>query len=251
MIALNNISKSFGQLKVLKDISVTFYPGKTTAIIGPSGSGKSTLLRCINLLEKPEAGTLAIGDIKVDFSKAVKGHDLLAVRRSSGMVFQGFHLFPHLTIQKNIIEGPVHVLGQSKQEAAEYADALLKKVGLSDKADHYPEQLSGGQQQRAAIARALAMKPQFLLFDEPTSALDPELEAEVLKVLRSLAREGNSMLIVTHNLNFAREVADEIIFLEQGQFLYRGSAKDAFNGGGCERLKEFISAMFPPFVYEI
>lgn len=251
MVVLEHISKSFKTLEVLNDISATFEDGKTTVIIGPSGSGKSTLLRCINLLEIPEAGSLSIGGQSVSFSYPLRNQQILAVRRASGMVFQGFHLFPHLTILGNIIEGPVIVLKQSKEEAIQNARRLLNKVGLTDKENCYPDQLSGGQQQRAAIARAMAMNPKFLLFDEPTSALDPELESEVLKVLRELSDEGNSMLIVTHNLSFAREVADEILFLENGNILFRGTPDEVFHQCDNARVKGFISAMLPPFVYQI
>ena len=247
MVILEHISKSFDSVPVLKDISISFQAGKTIALIGPSGSGKSTLLRCINLLEIPESGKLSINGQEICFDAAIKNKEILDMRRASGMVFQGFHLFPHRTVIENIIEAPVHVLKQPPEQAKQTARALLEKVGLADKADAYPDQLSGGQQQRTAIARALAMNPEFLLLDEPTSALDPELEAEVLKVLSAMSREGTSMLIVTHNLNFAQEVADEIVFLDQGGIQYRGTPRELFHECELPRVRDFISGMLPSF----
>ena len=237
------MSKFFGNNEVLKNINLTFNEGETTVILGPSGSGKSTLLRCINLLERPEKGILTVGNEKVELNKPITQKTLLSIRQNTAMVFQSFNLFPHMKVQENIMEGPITVLKQSKVAAKELANQLLNKVGLSYKADQYPSQLSGGQQQRVAIARALAMEPQFLLFDEPTSALDPELEGEVLKVLKDLAEEGKSMIIVTHNLNFAREVADRILFLEQGEIVYDGETETFFTANDNERIRQFIQSM--------
>lgn len=212
-------------------------------ILGPSGSGKSTLLRCINLLERPEKGVLTVGAQMVDLSKPIAKKDVLAVRQNTAMVFQSFNLFPHMKVLENVMEGPVTVLKEKKEVAEKKANQLLSKVGLDHKVDQYPSQLSGGQQQRVAIARALAMEPQFLLFDEPTSALDPELEGEVLKVLKDLALEGKSMIIVTHNLNFAREVANRILFLEHGEIVYDGETEAFFEANENERIRQFIQSM--------
>lgn len=227
----------------MKNINITFREGETTVILGPSGSGKSTLLRCINLLERPEKGVLTVGTQQVDLSKPVAKKDILAVRQNTAMVFQSFNLFPHMKVLENVIEGPVTVLKEKKEVALQKANQLLSKVGLDHKVDQYPSQLSGGQQQRVAIARALAMEPQFLLFDEPTSALDPELEGEVLKVLKDLALEGKSMIIVTHNLNFAREVANRILFLEHGKIVYDSETEMFFEANDNERIRQFIQSM--------
>ena len=228
MIEIKNIQKSYGDFHALKDISLTFKTGETTVIVGPSGSGKSTLLRTLNLLEVPESGILKNGNLEVDFSSKISKETMMAIRKETAMVFQSFNLFPHLSVLENVIEGPITVLKLSKTEATARAKNLLTKVGLADKLDHYPDQLSGGQQQRVAIARALAMEPEFVLFDEPTSALDPELEAEVLRVLKELASEKLSMIIVTHNLDFAREAADRMLFLEDGKVGFDGPTKDFF-----------------------
>lgn len=227
----------------MKQISLTFHEGQTTVILGPSGSGKSTLLRCINLLERPETGTLHVGGVVVDFSKPIAQKNVIAIRKNTAMVFQSFNLFPHMKVLENVMEGPVTVLKQAKEQVREKSNQLLEKVGLAHKTTQYPAQLSGGQQQRVAIARALAMEPQFLLFDEPTSALDPELEGEVLKVLKNLAEEGKSMIIVTHNLNFAREVADRILFLEDGEIGYDGETTAFFQQTANERIQKFIKSM--------
>ena len=227
----------------MKNINLTFNEGETTVVLGPSGSGKSTLLRCINLLERPEKGILVVGNEKVELNKPITRKNLLSIRQNTAMVFQSFNLFPHMKVQENIMEGPITVLKQNKVTAKDKANQLLSKVGLSHKADQYPSQLSGGQQQRVAIARALAMEPQFLLFDEPTSALDPELEGEVLKVLKDLAEEGKSMIIVTHNLSFAREVADRILFLEHGEIVYDGETETFFTANENERIRQFIQSM--------
>lgn len=227
----------------MKNINLTFNEGETTVILGPSGSGKSTLLRCINLLERPEKGVLTVGNHTVELNKPISQKNLLSIRQNTAMVFQSFNLFPHMKVLENVMEGPITVLRQDKGAARQKAQQLLEKVGLSHKTDQYPSQLSGGQQQRVAIARALAMEPQFLLFDEPTSALDPELEGEVLKVLKDLAEEGKSMIIVTHNLNFAREVADRILFLENGEIGYDGVTENFFTANSNERIQQFIKSM--------
>ena len=243
MIEIKNIQKSYGDFHALKDISLTFRTGETTVIVGPSGSGKSTLLRTLNLLEVPESGILKNGDLEVDFSSKILKETMMAIRKETAMVFQSFNLFPHLSVLENVIEGPITVLKLSKTEATARAKNLLTKVGLADKLDHYPDQLSGGQQQRVAIARALAMEPDFVLFDEPTSALDPELEAEVLRVLKELASEKLSMIIVTHNLDFAREAADRMLFLEDGKVGFDGPAKDFFESTTEPRIARFINSI--------
>ncbi|WP_321379209.1 amino acid ABC transporter ATP-binding protein [Trichococcus shcherbakoviae] len=243
MIEIKNIQKSYGDFHALKDISLTFKTGETTVIVGPSGSGKSTLLRTLNLLEVPESGILKNGNLEVDFSSKISKETMMAIRKETAMVFQSFNLFPHLSVLENVIEGPLTVLKLSKTEATARAKNLLTKVGLADKLDHYPDQLSGGQQQRVAIARALAMEPDFVLFDEPTSALDPELEAEVLRVLKELASEKLSMIIVTHNLDFAREAADRMLFLEDGKVGFDGPTKDFFESTTEPRIARFINSI--------
>ncbi len=245
MLKLTNINKYFGELQVLKNINLEFEDGKTTVILGPSGSGKSTMLRCINVLEVPESGELQVGKIKLTFGANIHKKHLIQIRKNTAMVFQNFNLFPHMKAIDNVIEGPLTVLKKDKKTAMELGQSLLNKVGLSDKANSYPDQLSGGQQQRVAIARALAMEPEFLLFDEPTSALDPELESEVLRVLKGLSQEKRSMIIVTHNLDFAREVADRILFLEDGKIEYDGNVDDFFIKSNNERINRFISSMKP------
>lgn len=236
------MQKSFNGAKALQHINLQFNEGETTVILGPSGSGKSTLLRCINLLELPEAGKLSVGATTVDFTQPISKRDKLALRKNTAMVFQSFNLFPHMTALQNVMEGPVTVLAQSKTTAETTARQLLDKVGMAHKADAFPSKLSGGQQQRVAIARALAMTPHFLLFDEPTSALDPELEGEVLKVLQNLALEKKSLILVTHNLHFARKVADRILFLEQGEIVFDGATEDFFTAPN-ERIQRFITSM--------
>ncbi|MFJ8262784.1 amino acid ABC transporter ATP-binding protein [Rummeliibacillus sp. NPDC094406] len=243
MVQFKDITKRFGDHIALKNISIQFHEGETTVILGPSGSGKSTLLRCINLLELPNRGFLSIPPTIISFDQPISKIDKMNIRKNTAMVFQSFNLFPHRTVIENVIEGPVTVLKQDKQQSLEDAKELLAKVGMSQRENHYPSQLSGGQQQRVAIARALAMNPKFLLFDEPTSALDPELEGEVLKVLQKLAEEGKSMIIVTHNLNFARKVADRILFLENGELLFDGSTDQFFNNTSNERIQTFIQSM--------
>lgn len=242
MLHLENVNKTFGGNLALKDITTTFENNQTTVLVGPSGSGKSTMLRSLNLLEMPESGKYYFDDLELDFKKGISKKEILEVRRETEMVFQNYNLFPHLTVLKNIIEGPVHVLKEDKESATKRAYELLEKVGLADKADAYPQQLSGGQAQRVAIARSLAMNPRYILLDEPTSALDPELELEVLKVLLQLAKEKQSLIIVTHNLAFAQKVADKILFVEDGQILFQGPKDDFFNSDN-QRIKNFLSAM--------
>ena len=241
-INFKNISKSYGDHLVLDNINTSFKEGQTTVIVGSSGCGKSTLLRCINLLEIPQSGTLEVDDRSVNFKEKLSSKELLEIRKKTGMVFQSFNLFPHLTALQNVTEAPIYVQKKDKNEATKEAKELLAKVGLSHKEDTYPNRLSGGQAQRVAIARALAVNPYFLLLDEPTSALDPELEAEVLKVILSLAKEKKSMIIVTHNMNFARKIADRILFLDKGVIAFDGLVDEFFNSQN-EMIKSFISAM--------
>jgi cystine transport system ATP-binding protein len=243
MINIQNLHKSFCDNEILKGIDLRIAKGETTIIIGPSGSGKTTLLRCINLLEIPNSGTITIGNSELTFgeNKSPTEKEILTLRKNTGMVFQGFHLFPHMTVVENIMEGLVTVLKQSKKVAHDKAIFLLDKVGLTKKCDSYPHELSGGQQQRVAIARAMAIEPLVLLFDEPTSALDPELEAEVLKVMKELSLEGMTMVVVTHNMSFAREVADNIIFVDNGIIAYKGTPKELFSNTASVRLKQFLN----------
>lgn len=241
MFIIKNLNKSFGEHKILKNINLTIRPNHTTVIIGPSGSGKTTLLRCINLLEIPSSGQLDLNGEVLDFNDAKKPKkDILKLRRKTGMVFQGFNLFPHKTALENIIEGPITVLKQSKDDAIIEAMKLLKKIGLEDKKDSYPHELSGGQQQRIAIARALSMKPDILLFDEPTSALDPELEIEVLSLIKELAKENYTIVIVTHKMSFAKEVGDNIVFIHEGEIIEQGTY-DALNESTNARIKNFLN----------
>lgn len=238
MISVKGLNKSFGELPVLRNISETIEKGEKVVIIGPSGSGKSTFLRCLNLLEKPTSGEIYFED--VDITKAsVK--EVNRLRQKMGMVFQHFHLFPHLTIRKNITLAPVKLKLMLQQEADELADELLKKVGLFEKADAYPNQLSGGQKQRIAIARSLAMKPDVMLFDEPTSALDPEMVGEVLELMKQLAEDGMTMVVVTHEMGFAREVASRVLFMDGGGIVESAPPKEFFSNPKNPRLKEFLS----------
>lgn len=240
MLEVKKLNKYFGDNHVLKDINLQFESHKTTVIIGSSGSGKSTLLRCINQLETPDSGEISWNGMTLDFSKKIPKSKSQAFTKLTGMVFQSFNLFPHRTALGNIIEAPMTVLKKSRKEAEEEAMELLRKVGLEDKRDSYPHQLSGGQQQRIAIARALAMKPEILLFDEPTSALDPELEADVLNLIRELAEEKYTILVVTHNMGFARDVSDEVIFVNHGTILAKGSYEE-LSSSDNERIKQFLS----------
>ena len=240
MLQIKHLNKYFGENHVLKDISLEIESHKTMAIIGSSGSGKSTLLRCINLLETPDSGTISLDGKALDFSKKLPKHQKAAFTKKTGMVFQSFNLFPHKTALENIMEGPVTVLKKSKAEACRDAIELLKRVGLEDKKDSYPHQLSGGQQQRIAIARALAMKPEILLFDEPTSALDPELGAGVLSLIKELSREDYTIIVVTHNMSFAREVSEEVVFVEKGEILAKVSYDELVNLHNV-RITQFLS----------
>ena len=237
MINIENLSKNFGNLKVLKNISTTINKGEIISIIGPSGSGKSTFLRCLNKLEEPTEGHIYIDDMDL----MDKNTDINKIRERVGMVFQHFNLFPHMTVLENLILSPTIVKKETKEEAEKYALYLLQKVGLSDKANSYPNQLSGGQKQRIAIARALAMKPEVILFDEPTSALDPEMIKEVLDVMRDLAKEGMTMLIVTHEMGFARNVGNRILFMDNGEIIEDCSPKDFFENPTNERIKDFLN----------
>ena len=243
MINIQNLHKSFGNNEILKGIDLRIVRGEATIIIGPSGSGKTTLLRCMNLLELPNKGTMSIGDNELVFgeNKNPTDKEVISLRRNTGMVFQGFHLFPHMTVVENIMEGLVTVLKQSKKAAHDKALKLLDKVGLLDKCNSYPHELSGGQQQRVAIARAMAIEPSVLLFDEPTSALDPELEAEVLQVMKELSLEGMTMVVVTHNMSFAREVADNIVFMDNGVIVDRGTPKELLSNTTNPRIKQFLN----------
>ncbi|TIH18443.1 amino acid ABC transporter ATP-binding protein [Marinifilum sp. JC120] len=236
MIEIKNLHKSFGKLEVIKGIDLKVESGEVVCIIGPSGSGKSTVLRCINKLEEPTSGTII-----------VDGHDIMApatnineVRTEAGMVFQQFNLFPHMNILENVTLGPVKVRKMSKSDADELGLKLLEKVGLKDKARNYPEQLSGGQKQRVAIARSLALQPKVILFDEPTSALDPELVGEVLEVMQKLAKEGMTMIVVTHEMGFAKEVADRLIFIDEGIIQEEGDPTAVFANPKNPRLKDFL-----------
>ncbi|MGF9797242.1 MULTISPECIES: amino acid ABC transporter ATP-binding protein [Brevibacillus] len=240
MITITDLHKQFHNLHVLKGISLTVEKGKVVVIIGPSGSGKTTLLRCLNALEVPTSGSVQIGEVKLDFSQKVERASIPRLRKQTGMVFQSYNLFPHMTAVENVMEGPVTVKKESKESARAKAAKLLSKVGLGDKLDHYPAQLSGGQQQRVGIARALAMDPQVMLFDEPTSALDPELVGEVLKVMKELAQEGMTMVVVTHEMGFAREVADEVIFMDQGVIVERDTPAKLFSSPREERTRQFL-----------
>lgn len=248
-LSMIDIRKSFGDLEVLKGISLDARKGDVISILGASGSGKSTFLRCINLLETPDSGTVAIGGETIEMKRHAQGHQLAAsrkqveqIRSRLGMVFQNFNLWSHMTVLENVIEGPRYVLKKSRKACVEKAESLLARVGLFDRKDFYPSQLSGGQQQRVAIARALAMDPDVMLFDEPTSALDPELVGEVLKVMRSLAEEGRTMLVVTHEMGFARNVSNQVVFMHQGQIDCRGTPDAMFGTDGSPRFQQFISS---------
>ena len=236
MIRIEHLVKSFGELEVLKDISAEIPTGQVVVIIGASGSGKSTLLRCVNLLETPTAGHIYLDDIEITSSKC----DILRVRQNVGMVFQHFNLFPHKTVMENVTYAPIKVKGLTKADARKIGLDLLTKVGLAEKADEYPSRLSGGQKQRVAIARALAMEPDVMLFDEPTSALDPEMVKEVLDVMKSLAKTGITMAIVTHEMGFAREVADRILFLDGGYLVEDASPEVFFTSPKSDRAQQFL-----------
>jgi len=247
-LSVRDLHKSFGPVEVLKGISLDAQDGDVVSILGSSGSGKSTLLRCINLLEVPNAGTVTVGGETIAMDYAANGKSrptnpaqVARMRAQLGMVFQSFNLWSHKTVLENIIEAPVHVQKRPRKECIEEAEALLSKVGIAEKRNHYPAHLSGGQQQRAAIARALAMRPKVMLFDEPTSALDPELVGEVLRVMRGLAEEGRTMLVVTHEMGFARDVSNRVIFLHKGLVEEDGRPEDVFTAAKSERFKQFIA----------
>lgn len=236
MLVVRDLHKWFGTLHVLRGVTMEVKSGEVVVIIGPSGSGKSTLLRCINYLEKPSSGQVIIDGIDL----ADKHTNLNAIRRTVGMVFQQFNLFPHLSALQNVTLAPIKVLGMNRDDAEKLAASLLKKVGLEDKKHAYPDQLSGGQKQRVAIARALAMKPRLMLFDEPTSALDPEMIGEVLDVMKGLAREGMTMIVVSHEMGFAREVADRVVFMADGVFVEEGTPGQVFGNPQHERTRTFL-----------
>lgn len=236
MIEIRDLHKSYGELSILNGLNMTIEQGEVVVVIGPSGSGKSTFLRCLNLLETPTAGDILFEGLKINDKK----HDINATRTKMGMVFQSFNLFPHMSVMDNITLAPIKVKGKSKAQAEATAMELLKKVGLADKASAYPDQLSGGQKQRIAIARALAMEPHVMLFDEPTSALDPEMVGEVLEVMKSLARDGMTMVIVTHEMGFAREVGDRIVFMDGGHIVEQGPPQQMFAAPQHPRTQEFL-----------
>ncbi|MNB70664.1 Arginine transport ATP-binding protein ArtM [compost metagenome] len=237
MITVNQLQKSFGRLEILKGIDLTIHKGEVVVVIGPSGSGKSTFLRCLNLLEQPTGGEITFEGASITDRK----HDINATREKMGMVFQQFNLFPHKTVLENITLAPVKVKKQPAAEAQRVAMELLRTVGLEDKKDAYPSQLSGGQKQRIAIARALAMQPHVMLFDEPTSALDPEMVGEVLEVMKKLALQGMTMVIVTHEMGFAREVGDRILFMDGGVIVEQGTPAEVFGNPQHSRTKDFLS----------
>lgn len=248
LLQINGLKKSFGELEVLKDISLSVREGEVVSILGPSGSGKSTLLRCATLLETMDDGDLIYDGLvaaKSENGKAVYSSkaDIKKVKEKFGLVFQSFNLFPHYSVMKNVCDAPIHVQKRDKAEVEETARELLKKVGLGEKGDAYPSQLSGGQCQRVAIARALAMKPKMLFFDEPTSALDPEITAEILKLLKNLAEEKMTMVIVTHEISFARNVSDRVIFMDGGLIVEEGKPEDVIDNPSNERTKAFLRKM--------
>lgn len=249
MIEASHIGKSFGQHQVLKDISLTLHQGEVVAVIGPSGSGKSTFLRCLNYLETIDTGSISIeGEVLAEQTDQGKSQytseaNIRRICRKMGMVFQSFNLFPHMTVLQNIIEAPITVKGMKKDAIIPKAEELLRKVGLFDKRDNYPSRLSGGQKQRVAIARALAMEPDIMLFDEPTSALDPELTVEVLRTMKQLAEERMTMMVVTHEMGFAREVAHRVVFMDQGYLVEEAPSKEFFAHPKHDRTKAFLGQM--------
>jgi len=250
MIKLTRIAKSFGRQQVLKGIDLTVQKGEVVVILGPSGSGKTTLLRCVNMLEKPNEGVITVGDYTLDCKRAGK-KDVYRLRQKSAMVFQQYNLFKHKTALENVMEGLVVVKKLPKEEAKARSIAVLEKVGLGGKLDAYPSQLSGGQQQRVGIARALALEPEVILFDEPTSALDPELVGEVLAVIRKIAKEGITMIVVTHEMGFARDVANHVVFMDGGVIVEEGTPSELFNHPREERTKQFLQRITPELNYSI
>ncbi|MFI1109489.1 MULTISPECIES: amino acid ABC transporter ATP-binding protein [Streptomyces] len=247
MVEVRAVHKRFGSHEVLRGIDLDVYPGEVTVVLGPSGSGKSTLLRTLNHLEKVDRGQISVDGGLIGYRRVgdrlyeLREREILRQRTQIGFVFQNFHLFPHLTVLDNLTEAPVSALGLSRAEAVARADRLLERVGLADKRRAYPRQLSGGQQQRVAIARALALEPKLLLFDEPTSALDPELVGEVLDVIRDLAEQGTTMIVVTHEIGFAREVADTVVFMDEGRIVERGTPAEVLDRPRHERTRAFLS----------
>lgn len=250
MIKLERISKSFGRHQVLNNIDLKVSKGEVVVILGPSGSGKTTLLRCVNYLEKPSGGEISIGEFKLDCRHARK-KDIHQLRQKTAMVFQQYNLFRHKTALENVMEGLLIVKKLPKEEARKRSIALLEKVGLASKLDAYPSQLSGGQQQRVGIARALALEPEVILFDEPTSALDPELVGEVLAVIRKIAKEGITMIVVTHEMGFARDVANHVVFMDGGVIVEEGTPTEVFNHPRKERTKQFLKRITPELNYSI
>ncbi|MHA3723445.1 amino acid ABC transporter ATP-binding protein [Leucobacter sp. HY1910] len=242
-VEIRNLSKSFGDNHVLQSISMSVEPGSVTALIGPSGSGKSTLLRCINYLETPDSGTVTVGATTIDAGQKVRDSQLLELRRQVGMVFQSFNLFPHMSVLRNIAYPQEQILGRSRAESEERALTLLERVGLKDKASHHPSQCSGGQQQRIAIVRALALNPQAMLFDEPTSALDPEIGLEVLAVMRDLADSGMTMIVVTHEMQFARDVGDHLVVMADGGIIEEGNPEQIMSDPQQDRTRRFLNAV--------
>lgn len=250
MIELKGVKKAFGKQKVLKDVSMKVNDGEVVVILGPSGSGKTTFLRCINFLEHADSGQLIFGEKIIDFKNAKK-KDILYIRRHSAFVFQNYGLFAHKTALQNVMEGLTQVQKKSKAEAQEIALEALEWVGLSDKKDHYPSQLSGGQQQRVGIARAVALKPEVILFDEPTSALDPELVGETLAVIKKVAKSGITMIVVTHEMSFAEDVADKVVFMDGGVVVEEGKPDEIFYKPKEDRTKQFLSRIIPQDAYVI
>ncbi|MBG0739689.1 amino acid ABC transporter ATP-binding protein [Paeniglutamicibacter antarcticus] len=252
MLKVRGLTKSFGSNAVLRGIDLDVPKGKVVALIGPSGSGKTTVLRCLNGLEMPDGGTVALGgngtgELRLDFGGKVSRKEIFALRDRSAMVFQHYNLFPHMTVLQNVTEGPIKVQKRPRTQAVEEAERLLARVGLLEKKDAYPFELSGGQQQRVGIVRALALRPQLLLFDEPTSALDPELVGDVLGVIKELAEEGWTMVIVTHELGFARQMADEVIFMDDGVVVERGPASEVLRQPQQERTQQFLQRLLHDF----
>jgi polar amino acid transport system ATP-binding protein len=247
-VSIRHLSKSFDGIEVLRDVSLEVQPGEVVSILGSSGSGKSTLLRCINWLEQPDRGDIRIDGDRIGISgsgKPMSRRELAGMRSRLGMVFQGFNLWPHLSVLRNVTEAPIHVQGLGKKEAEERAMALLEKVGMADKREQYPYTLSGGQKQRVAIARALAMQPKVMLFDEPTSALDPELVGEVLGVIKDLSKEGYTMVLVTHEMEFARAVSDQVVFLDKGIIIEKSHPSEFFVNPKTERVRRFLEIEAP------
>jgi cystine transport system ATP-binding protein len=245
-ILAEGVHKAFGENEVLKGVSFSVAQGSATAIIGPSGSGKTTLLRALNALDVPDAGVIRVGDVEIDFSKPVSKDQLRRYRAQSGFVFQSHNLFPHKTVLQNVTEGPIVVQKQPNEQAEADAVELLEQVGLAEKRDQYPFQLSGGQQQRVGIARALALKPKVVLFDEPTSALDPELVGEVLSVIKDLAVEGWTLVVVTHEIQFARQVSDQVLFTDRGVILEKGPPAEVIGNPKEERTRQFLDRILNP-----